>query len=136
MKGDPREMMLRTAVLEWQKKYGVQDGDPLLASLELFQIYLANLQTGDASGSGLSFQEFRESFELLDQRSKIFAKHAADLIEALRQVPNTGIIRHSLHIRATYEALLARCKKKKVALTCDKIAQGIPLSSLQNAASP
>ncbi len=88
MKGEPREMMLRTAVLEWQKKYGVQDGDPLLASLELFQIHLANLQTGDASGSGLSFQEFRESFEVLDLRSKFFAKHAADLIEALRQVPN------------------------------------------------
>ena len=88
MKGEQREMMLRTAVIEWQKKYGVQDGDPLLASLELFQIYLANLQTGDDSGTGLSFQEFRDSFEVLDQRSKLFAKHATDLIEALRQVPN------------------------------------------------
>jgi hypothetical protein len=58
MKGEPREMMLRTAVLEWQKKYGVQDGDPLLASLELFQIYLANLQTGDDAGTGIRFRSF------------------------------------------------------------------------------
>ena len=100
MKSEPREMMLRTAVLEWQKKYGVQDGDPLLASLELFQIYLANLQMGDAAGTGVSFQEFRESFELLDQRSKFFAKHAADLIEALRQVPNIRQQLRSYHAAA------------------------------------
>ena len=100
MKGEQREMTLRTAVLEWQKKYGVQDGDPLLASLELFQIYLANLQTGDNSGAGLSFQEFRDSFEVLDQRSKLFAKHATELIEALRQVPNLRQHLRSYHAAA------------------------------------
>ena len=100
MNGEPHEMMLRTAVLEWQKKYGVQDGDPLLASLELFQIYLASLQTPEAGHARLPFHEFRDSLESLDQRSKIFAKHAADLIEALRQVPNLKQQLRSYHAAA------------------------------------
>jgi hypothetical protein len=90
MKNEQREIALRTAVLEWQKKYGIQDGDPLLASLELFQIYLGSLQSA-AHGNGSyfpSFEEFRDSVELLDARSKTFSKQAAELTEALGDAPN------------------------------------------------
>lgn len=90
MKNEQREIALRTAVLEWQKKYGVQDGDPLLASLELFQIYLGSFQSA-AQGNGSyfpSFHEFRDSIELLDDRSKTFSKQVAELTESLREAPN------------------------------------------------
>ena len=40
MNGEERNLTLQNAVLEWQKKYGIRDGDPMLASLELFHIYL------------------------------------------------------------------------------------------------
>ena len=99
MRNEQRDMMLKTAVLEWQKKYGVQDGDPLLASVELFQIYMRSFLIGEP-GDGVSspsFHEFRESFELIDQRSKVFAKHAAELIEALREVPNIKQQLRSFH---------------------------------------
>jgi hypothetical protein len=89
MRNEQRDMMLKTAVLEWQKKYGVQDGDPLLASVELFQIYMRSFLIGEP-GDGLSspsFHEFRESFELLDQRTKTFAKQATELIQELRKLP-------------------------------------------------
>jgi len=35
---DPKEA-LKNAILEWQKKYNVQDGDPTLAAVELWEIY-------------------------------------------------------------------------------------------------
>ena len=40
------ELALKNAVLEWQKKYGIRDGDLLLASLELFHIYLHDSSVG------------------------------------------------------------------------------------------
>jgi len=92
MRNEQRDMMLKTAVLEWQKKYGVQDGDPLLASVELFQIYMRSFLIGEP-GDGIpspSFHEFRESFELLDQRTKTFAKQATELIQELRKLPETA----------------------------------------------
>src|SRR5688500_10465108 len=90
MKNEQREVALRTAVLEWQKKYGIQDGDPLLASLELFQIYLGTFQSGTpGNGSHFpSFEEFRDSIELLDARSKAFSKQVAELTDGLREAPN------------------------------------------------
>jgi len=86
---DDRDLALQNAVLEWQKKYGIRDGDPMLASLELFHIYL---RTQEPPANGLrppTFEEFRESIELLDQRTKTFAKHAAELIQELRKLPAT-----------------------------------------------
>ena len=41
---DPKQA-LKTAVLEWQKKHGVQDGDPILAALELWEIYFNHAQS-------------------------------------------------------------------------------------------
>jgi hypothetical protein len=41
---EQRNLALQNAVLEWQKKYGIRDGDPMLASLELFHIYLRTFE--------------------------------------------------------------------------------------------
>ena len=90
MKGEQREMMLKTAVLEWQKKYGVQDGDPLLASLELFHIYLRTHEQPSNGSHSPTFGEFRESIELLDQRTKTFAKQASELTQELRKLPDSA----------------------------------------------
>ena len=52
MNTEERNLALQNAVLEWQKKYGIRDGDPMLASLELFHIYLRTFEpssTGSAS---------------------------------------------------------------------------------------
>jgi hypothetical protein len=70
MISDDSEIALRNAVLEWQKKYGIRDGDPLLASLELFHVFFRiTLPSAGGQGSrGPTFEEFRASVELLDQR--------------------------------------------------------------------
>jgi hypothetical protein len=87
---EDRNLKLQNAVLEWQKKYGIRDGDPLLASLELFHIFL---RTSEPSSNGTTvshpptFGEFRDSFEHLDQRTKAFTRQAAELIQELRKLP-------------------------------------------------
>lgn len=90
MIGEDSELALKNAVLEWQKKYGIRDGDPLLASLELFHIYLriTHPPMGQQGLRSPTFEDFRASVELLDQRSKGFAKQAAELIQELRIAPD------------------------------------------------
>ncbi len=89
MIGEESELTLKNAVLEWQKKYGIRDGDPLLASLELFHIYL-RITHPPAEHQGSrppTFDDFRASVELLDQRSKGFVKQAGELMQELRIAP-------------------------------------------------
>ena len=91
MNAEERSLALQNAVLEWQKKYGIRDGDPMLASLELFHIYL---RTNEPTASGSrppTFEEFRESIEFLDQRTRTFAKQAAELIQELRKLPEAAL---------------------------------------------
>ena len=90
MNGEERNLTLQNAVLEWQKKYGIRDGDPMLASLELFHIYLRTFEPSANGSRPPTFEEFRESIELLDQRTKTFAKQAAELIQELRKLPATA----------------------------------------------
>lgn len=90
MIGEDSELALKNAVLEWQKKYGIRDGDPLLASLELFHIYLriTHPPAGQQGSPAPTFEDFRASVELLDQRSKGFVKQAGELIHELRIAPD------------------------------------------------
>ena len=90
MNSDERNLTLQNAVLEWQKKYGIRDGDPMLASLELFHIYLRTSEPTASGSRPPTFEEFRESIELLDQRTKTFAKQASELIQELRKLPDTA----------------------------------------------
>lgn len=90
-----QEETLKAAVLAWQKKHGVNDNDPLLATVELFQIHFANWQGQSQSGhSGSSYDEFRSSFEELGRQTRALSKQATDLIDALRNMPDlTGQLR-------------------------------------------
>ena len=90
MNAEERNLALQNAVLEWQKKYGIRDGDPMLASLELFHIYLRTSEPTATGSRPPTFEEFRESIELLDQRTKTFAKQASELIQELRKLPDTA----------------------------------------------
>ena len=90
MNPEERNLALQNAVLEWQKKYGIRDGDPMLASLELFHIYLRTHEPSANGSRPPTFEEFRESIELLDQRTKTFAKQATELIQELRKLPDAA----------------------------------------------
>ncbi|MBX3742577.1 MAG: hypothetical protein KF712_16440 [Akkermansiaceae bacterium] len=85
MSEDPPDTDLRADIARWQKKYHIADGDPALACLELFDLYVSSLRQRTPDGPPLRFEEFRSTMELLDSRSKGFAKHASELIQELRQ---------------------------------------------------
>ena len=44
MSTEEQNLVLKNAILEWRKKYGVQDGDPMLAAVELWEIYFSHTQ--------------------------------------------------------------------------------------------
>lgn len=105
MSSEDHDNALRTSILEWQKKYGVQDGDPLLAALELFQIHLSNFTPFSF------FEEFRDSIELLEIHSKAFSKQVAEVSEALHAVPNLkqqlGSYHAAAYVLVAFFALVA-----------------------------
>ena len=80
---------LRAGIARWQQKYCIADEDPALACLELFDLYVTSLRQRTPDSPPLRFEEFRSTMELLDQRSKGFAKHAFELIHELRRATQT-----------------------------------------------
>lgn len=100
MSEDQLKLALRAGILQWQKKWGVTDGDPILACLELYEIYFNAMRPGGDGTRPPSFEEFRSSLELIDQRGRTFTKQAAELIQELRAVP------HLRKLRSYHTALL------------------------------
>ncbi len=90
MNAQERKLALRNAVLEWQRKYDVNDGDPILASLELFQIYMESHVWAERDGGPKlpAFSEFRDLTETLDTRTREFVRQTDELIRELRKLPD------------------------------------------------
>lgn len=80
---------LRADIARWQQKHGIADGDPALACLELFDLYVSSHRQRAPDSPPLRFEEFRSTLELLDRRSKGFTKQAAELTHELRQAEQT-----------------------------------------------
>jgi hypothetical protein len=78
---------LARAVGEWQRKHQIADSDPMIAALELVRIYLRHSRdiNSDPATSPPSFEDFRDTIELLDRRSKAFVQQATDLVGELRR---------------------------------------------------
>lgn len=77
---------LKTAILEWQKRHGIADNDPILASLELWEIYL-NRRPPERTADPPSFLEFRSSLEALDALAKRLSRQMTELQQEIRAGP-------------------------------------------------
>jgi hypothetical protein len=84
---DDPKVALKNAILEWRKKYGVQDGDPMLAAVELWEIYFSHAQVHPSKDRFPSFEEFRSTMEQLERLGGDFKGRAAEIIQELRDVP-------------------------------------------------
>ena len=80
------DQSLAVAIADWQRKYGIRDGDPMIAMLDLVRVYLQHARQidDDPSSPPPSFETFRATIELLDRRSKSFINQAADIVGDLR----------------------------------------------------
>ena len=85
-KEDPRQA-LKNAILEWRKKYAVQDGDPMLAAVELWEIYFSHAQVNGLKERLPSFEEFRSTLEQCERLSGDLTGRSAEIIEEMRAVP-------------------------------------------------
>jgi hypothetical protein len=83
---DPKQA-LKNAILEWRKKYSVQDGDPMLAAVELWEIYFNHTQLVGPKERVPSFDEFRSTMEQLERLGGDFTGRAGEIIKELREVP-------------------------------------------------
>ena len=83
---DPK-LALKNVMLEWKKKYAIQDGDPLLAVVDLWAIYFTHIQLSSPKEHPPSFVDFRDTLEQLERLGGDFTGRAAEVIEELRAVP-------------------------------------------------
>lgn len=83
---DPKQA-LKNAILEWRKKYAVQDGDPMLAAVELWEIYFTHVQLSSPKERLPSFEDFRDTLEQLERLGGDFTGRAGEIIQELRAVP-------------------------------------------------
>jgi hypothetical protein len=83
---DPKQA-LKNAILEWRKKYSVQDGDPMLAAVELWEIYFTQAQISSPKERLPSFEDFRDTLEQLERLGGDFTGRAGEIIQELRAVP-------------------------------------------------
>ena len=83
---DPK-LVLKNAILEWKKKYAVQDGDPMLAAVELWEIYFNHAQINPSLERLPSFEDFRGTLEQLERLGGDFTGRAGEIIQELRLIP-------------------------------------------------
>jgi hypothetical protein len=73
------------AIRQWQLKHRVPDGDPVLIFLELARLSLRHACAKSGEDERIpSYAEYRETVELMDNRSKVFIGQAKDLLETMR----------------------------------------------------
>src|ERR1041384_7772268 len=87
MSDDDPKLVLKDAILEWRKKYAVQDGDPMLAAVELWEIYFTHAQLNKPKEQPSSFEDFRSTMEQLERLCGDFTGRAAEVTDELRVVP-------------------------------------------------
>jgi hypothetical protein len=76
----------RLAVSEWKLRHKVRDDDPMLASVELLELFFQNVKV-QVPDSQATFIEVRASIQQLDRLGKDFTKQIRELTQEIRRVP-------------------------------------------------
>jgi thermostable 8-oxoguanine DNA glycosylase len=76
------------AVAEWKHKHRIRDDDPMLASLELLELFFQNVKIQIPDSSSATIVEVRSAIQQLDRLAKDFSKQARELIVELRGPPH------------------------------------------------
>lgn len=84
MSGPSRNAALAEAVAEWKRQYQVGDNDPMLASLELWQIFLSHSQSSETA---TECQELKKPLEQFNGLANKIEKHCGEAIQEFRSIP-------------------------------------------------
>lgn len=72
---------MRNALADWRKKYRVCDDDPLMATVEMWEILMQDTRAIEPH------LIFRKELEKLTELTRTLSKQASELIVELRNVP-------------------------------------------------
>jgi hypothetical protein len=75
------------AVTEWKHKHRIRDDDPMLASLELLEIFFQNVKIQIPDSGTATIVEVRAAIQQLDRLAKDFSKETRELVVEIRAVP-------------------------------------------------
>ena len=75
------------AVAEWKHKHRIRDDDPMLASLELLEIFFQNVKIQIPDSGTATIVEVRSAIQQLDRLAKDFSKETRELVIEIRAVP-------------------------------------------------
>ena len=82
------KLALDNAILEWKRKHNIRDHDPILANLEILEIYFNHrYANGSIAKHPPSYTEFRDTLEQHERLIRELGKHAGDVIQEVRTVP-------------------------------------------------
>jgi hypothetical protein len=81
MNSDAKKAEMQRAIAEWKKKNRIRNNDPILATLELWEILMQDINAAEPTNL------FRQELEKLTAFTKTFSKQSSDLIVELRNVP-------------------------------------------------
>ena len=84
---DPAQLPLANAILEWKRKHNIRDGDPMMASLEVLEIYFNYRYGNGPIKPPPSYTEFRQTLEDTERLIIQLGKHAGEVIQEVRAVP-------------------------------------------------
>ena len=81
------KLALDNAILEWKRKHNIRDHDPILANLEILEIYFNHRYANGSIAKPPSYTEFRDTLEQHERLIRELGKHAGDVIQEVRTVP-------------------------------------------------
>ena len=77
------------AVSEWKYKHRLGDDDPVLAAMELMQLFFKNVKIElPADSKAVTMMEVRSAIHQLNELAGDFSKQTREVIVELRDVPN------------------------------------------------
>jgi len=82
------KLALDNAILEWKRKHNIRDHDPILANLEILEIYFNHrYANGSIAKQTALVHRISDTLEQHERLIRELGKHAGDVIQEVRTVP-------------------------------------------------
>jgi hypothetical protein len=75
------------AVADWKHKHRIRDDDPMMASLELLELFFQNVRIQIPDSGTATIAEVRAAIQQLDRLAKDFSKQTRELVLEFRNAP-------------------------------------------------
>jgi hypothetical protein len=99
---EEKQITFEEAVANWRQKYDIIDDDPMLASVELMEIFFQNVKVQVPDSSTGMVVELGKSLHELNRLGKSFSRQTRELLQEIRGLPK---LRQTLAVGRTWAIL-------------------------------